>query len=368
VPVEERGFGMRGMFRDQAQLFSYVSPESRVPAGHPLRRIRGLVRDVLKELSRSFARLYAKEGRPSVPPEQLLSALLIQALYGIRSERQLMEQLNYNLLYRWFVGLSPDDPVWDPTTFTKNRERLQAGEVFEKFMTRLLNHPQVKPLLSDQHFSVDGTLIEAWASQRSFRPKDGGDGDGSNFHGQTRKNDTHQSTTDPDSRLYRKAAGREAKLSYMGHVTMENRHGLAVAGMLSQATGIAERRVSEAMLAIRRKLACRRITVGEDKAYDTADHVAALRAAGVTPHVTQNNGPTKTGRLRRSAIDARTTRHWGYGASQSRRPMIECIFGWGKLHGTMRKTKHRSIRRVAGDFLLNLIAYNLVRIPKLLSA
>jgi len=358
---------MRGIFRDQAQLFSYVSPEQRVPAGHPLRRIRGLVRDVLKELSRSFARLYAKDGRPSVPPEQLLSALLIQALYGVRSERQLMEQLNYNLLYRWFVGLSPDDPVWDPTTFTKNRERLQAGEVLEKFMTRLLNHPQVKPLLSDQHFSVDGTLIEAWASQRSFRPKDGSDGDGSDFHGQTRKNDTHQSTTDPDSRLYRKAAGREAKLSYMGHVTMENRHGLAVAGMLSQATGIAERRVSEAMLAIRRKLARRRITVGEDKAYDTADHVAALRTAGVTPHVTQNNGPTKTGRLRRSAIDARTTRHWGYGASQSRRPMIECIFGWGKLHGTMRKTKHRSIRRVAGDFLLNLIAYNLVRIPKLLA-
>jgi transposase len=358
---------MRGIFRDQAQLFSYVSPESRVPPGHPLRQIRDLVRDVLKELSRSFSRLYAKEGRPSVPPEQLLSSLLIQALYGIRSERQLMEQLNYNLLYRWFVGLSPDDPVWDPTTFTKNRERVQAGEVFEKFMTRLLNHPQVKPLLSDQHFSVDGTLIEAWASQRSFRPKGGSGGDGSDFHGQTRKNDTHQSTTDPDSRLYRKAAGREAKLSDMGPVIMENRHGLAVAGRLSQATGIAERRVAEAMLAIRRKLAGRRITVGADKAYDTADHVAALRAAGVTPHVTQNNGPTKTGKLRRSAIDARTTRHSGYGASLSRRPMIECIFGWGKRHGTMRKTRHRGNRRVAGDFLLNLIAYNLVRIPKLLS-
>ena len=199
---------MRGMFRDQGGLFSYVSPELRVPPGHPLRKIRGLVRDVLAELSRGFARLYAREGRPSVPPEQLLSALLIQVLYGIRSERQLMEQLNYNLLYRWFVGLSPDDLVWDPTTFTKNRERLQAGEVFETFMTRLLNHPQVKPLLSDEHFSVDGTLIEAWASQRSFRPKDGSDEDGSNFHGQTRKNDTHQSTTDPDSRLYRKAAGR----------------------------------------------------------------------------------------------------------------------------------------------------------------
>jgi transposase len=357
---------MRGLFRDQAQLFSYVSPEARVPTGHPLRKIRGLVRDVLKELNRSFAKLYAKEGRPSVPPEQLLSALLIQALYGIRSERQLMEQLDYNLLYRWFVGLSPDDPVWDPTTFTKNRERLQAGEVFEKFMTRLLNHPQVRSLLSDQHFSVDGTLIEAWASQRSFRPKDGSDGDGSDFHGQTRKNDTHQSATDPDSRLYRKAAGREAKLSYMGHVTMENRHGLAVAGLLSKATGKAERWAAEAMLAARRKLAGRRITVGEDKAYDTVDHVAKLRAIGVTPHVTQNNGQSKTGRLRRSAIDGRTTRHRGYGASQSRRPMIECIFGWGKLHGTMRKTRHRGIRRVAGNFLLNLIAYNLVRLPRLL--
>jgi transposase len=356
---------MRGVFQDQGGLFSYVSPESRVPAGHPLRKIRRLVRDVLLELNRNFARLYAKDGRPSVPPEQLLSALLIQALYGIRSERQLMEQLNYNLLYRWFVGLSPDDPVWDPTTFTKNRERLQAGDVFEKFMTRLLNHPQVKPLLSDEHFSVDGTLIEAWASQKSFRPKDDSDGDGSNFHGQTRKNDTHQSTTDPDSRLYRKAAGREAKLSYMGHVTMENRHGLAVAGMLSKATGTAERRASEAMLAIRRRLTGRRITVGEDKAYDTADHVAKLRAAEITPHVTQNNGLTKTGRQRRSAIDGRTTRHGGYAASQSRRAMIECIFGWGKQHGTMRKTKHRGIRRVAGDFLLNLIAYNLVRIPKL---
>jgi transposase len=359
---------MRGIFRDQGALLSYVSPESRVPAGHPLRQIRALVRDVLKELSRSFARLYAKEGRPSVPAEQLLSALLIQALYGIGSERQLMEQLNDNLLYRWFVGLSPDDAVWDATSFTKNRERLQADEVFEKFMTRLLHHPQVKPLLSDQHFSVDGTLIEAWASQKSFRPKHDSDGDGANFRGQTRKNDTHRSTTDPDSRLYRKAAGREAKLSYMGHVTMENRHGLAVAGLLSKATGTAEWWASKAMLSVRRKLAGRRITVGEDKAYDTAAHVAKLRAAGVTPHVTQNDGLTKTGRRRRSAIDGRTTRHTGYGASQSRRPMIECIFGWGKLHGTMRKTRHRGIHRVAGDFLLNLIAYNLVRIPKLLPA
>jgi transposase len=238
---------MRGAFFDQGKLFSYLSPEARVPASHPLRKIRELVRDVLGELNRSLGRLYAREGRPSIPPEQLLSALLLQVFYGIRSERQLMEQLNYNLLYRWFVGLSPDDPVWDPTTFTKNRDRLQNADVFAKFMTKLLNHPQVKPLLSDEHFSVDGTLIEAWASQKSFRPKDGsGDEDsGADFHGQKRKNDTHASTTDPDSRLYRKAAGREAKLSYMGHATMENRHGLAVAGMVTHANGTAERRASE---------------------------------------------------------------------------------------------------------------------------
>src|SRR5665811_1953245 len=221
---------MRGAFVDQGGLFSYISPEARVPPNHPLRKIREFVREVLSELNRSLGKLYASEGRPSIPPEQLLSALLLQVFYGIRSERQLMEQLDYNLLYRWFVGLSPDDPVWDPTTFTKNRDRLQTGEVFTKFMTQLLNHEQVKPLLSDEHFSVDGTLIEAWASQKSFRPKNGsGDNDdGANFHGQKRKNDTHASTSDPDSRLYRKAAGREAKLSYMGHAVMENRHGLAV--------------------------------------------------------------------------------------------------------------------------------------------
>jgi transposase len=359
---------MRGTFRDQGGLFSYVSPESRVPATHPLRKVRALVRDVMEELSRGFARLYAKEGRPSVPPEHLLSALLIQVLYGIRSERQLMEQLDYNLLYRWFVGLSPDDPVWDPTTFTKNRERLQQGDVFQKFMAKLLHHPQVKPLLSDEHFSVDGTLIEAWASQKSFRPKDGSDDGGENFHGQKRRNDTHQSTTDPKSRLYRKAHGREAKLSYMGHAVMENRHGLAVAGMVTQANGTAERRASEAMLKTKSKEAGHRITAGEDKAYDTADHVANLRAINVTPHVTQNDAITKTGKRRKSAIDERTTHHEGYGMSQTRRAMIECIFGWGKQHGTMRKTKHRGIGRVAADFLLNLIAYNLVRIPKLLPA
>src|ERR1700676_3135984 len=361
---------MRGGFTDQGGVFSYISPEARVPADHPLRKIRELVRDVLSEMNRDLGKLYASEGRPSTPPEQLLSALLLQVFYGIRSERQLMEQLDYNLLYRWFVGLSPDDPVWDPTTFTKNRDRLQNGEVFKKFMTKLLNHPQVKPLLSDEHFSVDGTLIEAWASQKSFRPKDGsGDDDGgADFHGQKRKNDTHASTTDPDSRLYRKAAGREAKLCYMGHATMENRHGLAVAGIVTQASGTAERRASEIMLKAKSKAAGHRLTVGEDKAYDTADHVAHLRAINVTPHVTQNDCITSTGKRRQSAIDGRTTPHDGYGMSQSCRAMIECIFGWGKQHGTMRKTKHRGITKVTTDFMLNLIAYNLIRIPKLLTA
>ena len=359
---------MRGRFRDQSGLFSYIQPEERIPATHPLRRVRELVREVLKELSGSFGRLYSREGRPSIPPEQLLSTLLLQAFYGIRSERQLMEQLDYNLLYRWFVGLSPDDPVWDATTFTKNRDRLQAGDVFGKFMTKLLNHPDVKPLLSNEHFSVDGTLIEAWASHKSFRPKDGSGDDGTNFHGQKRRNDTHASVTDPDSRLYRKAQGREARLCFMGHATMENRSGLAVAGKVTHADGTAERRASEAMLRARRKSVGHPITAGEDKAYDTADHVVALRKAGVTPHVTQNNAPTKTGKCRRSAIDGRTTRHDGYGMSQSRRAMIECIFGWGKQHGTMRKTKHRGIVRVATDFMINLIAYNLIRIPKLLAA
>src|SRR5882757_7798331 len=239
---ESSGTGMRGAFADQGGLFSYISPEARVPAGHPLRKVRVLVRDVLGELNRSFGKLYASEGRPSIPPEQLLSALLLQVFYGIRSERQLMEQLDYNLLYRWFVGLSPDDPVWDPTTFTKNRDRLQNGEVFTKFMSKLLNHPQVKPLLSDEHFSVDGTLIEAWASHKSFRPKDGSGkppeaGGDVDFRGEKRKNQTHESTTDPDARLFTKSSGSQAKLSYMGHVLMENRNGLLVQTFLTEATG-----------------------------------------------------------------------------------------------------------------------------------
>jgi transposase len=350
-------------------MFSYLRPEERIPAGHPLRQVRELLRDVLKALSQSLGKLYSYEGRPSIPPEQLLSALLLQVLYGIRSERQLMEQLNYNLLFRWFVGLSPDDPVWDVTVFTKNRDRLQQGDVFQKFMAKLLEHEKVKPLLSDEHFSVDGTLIEAWASHKSFRPKNDKDDDGgSDFHGHKRKNDTHQSTSDPGARLYRKAAGREAKLSYMGHALMENRNGLAVGGIVTHANGTAERRASEALLKEQAKRSGPRITVGEDKAYDTNDHVAALRKMNITPHVNQNNAETKTGKRRKSAIDGRTTRHTGYSMSQSRRAMIECIFGWGKQHGTMGKTKHRGVGRVPADFLLNLIGYNLVRIPKLVAA
>jgi transposase len=358
---------MRGRSQDQGGMFSYIHPEKRIAAHHPLRKIRELVREVLKELNHTFGRLYSHEGRPSIPPEQLLSALILQVLYSVRSERQLMEQLDYNLLFRWFVGLSPDDPIWDPTVFTKNRERLQEGDVFQKFMSKLLKHEQVKPLLSDEHFSVDGTLIEAWASHKSFKPKQAKTDDGSNFHGQIRKNDTHQSTTDSEAKLYRKAAGREAKLSYLGHALMENRSGLAVGGMVTQADGLAERRASEAMLKKQAKRS-KRITVGEDKAYDTSDHIAALRQMNVTPHVAQNDCLTKTGKRRRSAIDARTTRHIGYQISQTSRKMVECIFGWGKQHGTMRKTKHRGIAAVDADFVLNLIVYNLVRIPKLIAA
>jgi transposase len=356
---------MRGTFEDQGQLFSYISPEQRVVARHPLRTIRELVREVFNDLDRDFRTLYSTTGRPSIPPEQLLSALLLQVFYGVRSERQLMEQLDYNLLYRWFVGLSPDDAVWDATTFTKNRERLQQGDMFHRFMEKLLHHKDVTPLLSDDHFSADGTLIEAWAGHKSFKPKDEKDGEGENFHGTTRKNDTHEST-DPDSRLYRKSEGKESKLCYRGHATMENRNGLAVAGLVTQASGPAERAASEEMLE-KKASQHTRITVGEDKAYDVQEHVERLRAKNITPHIAVNDYVTKTGTARKTSIDGRTTRHAGYNISQSKRKMIECIFGWGKQHGTMRKTKHRGLARVAAAFLLNLIGYNLIRIPKLLA-
>ena len=333
-----------------------------MPADHPLRAIKRLADAALDRLSGDFGALYAATGRPSIAPEMLLRALLLQAFFSLRSERQLMQQVTYNMLFRWFIGLAMDAPVWDVTVFTKNRDRLVEGEVAAAFLQALLAHKKVKPLLSDDHFSVDGTLIEAWASHKSFQPKDGsGDNDGgANFHGEKRCNDTHESKSDPDARLYKKSAGKEAKLAYMGHALMENRHGLAVDGTTTHATGTAEREASEAMLGERAKKA-RRVTVGEDKAYDTAEHIDKLRAMGVTPHVAQNN------KGRRSNIDGRTTRHTGYRQSCGIRARIECIFGYGKQVGTLRKTKHRGLASVSFDFLLNLIGYNLIRIPKILA-
>jgi len=365
------GKAMRGEDeRSEEGLFSYVPLEKRIPADHPLRAIRALADEALNGLSRTFDRLYSDEGRPSIPPERLLRALLLQAFYTVRSERQLMEQLDYNLLFRWFVGLSTDDRVWDATVFCKNRDRLLNGDIAAKFFARVLNLPQVRTLLSGEHFSVDGTLIEAWASMKSFVPKDGGDppsGKGQdggrnaerNFHGEKRKNDTHSSTTDPDARLFRKGMGKEAKLCHMGHLMTENRNGLIVDARLTEANGTAERTTALAMI---KKNAKPGSTVGGDKNYDTADFVAGCRKRGCTPHVSQNNTN------RRSAIDARTTRHPGYRISTIKRKRIEEPFGWMKTIGGLRKTRHRGRGLVQWFFVLTAAAYNLIRIPKLLAA
>jgi transposase len=319
-------------------------------------------------MSRAFASLYARDGRPSIPPERLLRALLLQAFYTVRSERQLMEQLNYNLLFRWFVGLSADDPVWDATVFCKNRDRLLDGDIAAKFFVGVLNLNQVRGLLSSEHFSVDGTLIEAWASMKSFVPKDAGpppsdQGGGRNaerdFHGEKRKNDTHASTTDPDARLFRKGAGKEAKLCHMGHLMMENRNGLIVDARLSEANGTAERTVALAMVKDNAKPGS---TVGGDKNYDTAAFVAGCRKHGCTPHVSQNDTN------RRSAIDARTTRHPGYRISTIKRKRIEEPFGWMKTVGGFRKTRHRGRELVGWFFTMTASVYNLIRIPKILAA
>jgi transposase len=356
---------MRGTDHQTGQMFSYLSPETMVPQDHPLRVIRPLVNAALDRLSAKFNQMYSAIGRPSIPPEQLLRALLLQALFTVRSERQLMEQLTYNMMFRWFVGLSMDAPVWDVTVFTKNRERLLEGDVACAFLQAILADPKIKPLLSDDHFSVDGTLIEAWASMKSFQPKDGsgkppagGRNGERDFHGETRGNDTHASTTDPDARLYKKANGQAAKLCHMGHVLMENRCGLVVAASVTLATGTAEREAAVAMIG--ELPAGDRITLGADKAYDTADFVAEMRRFGVTPHVARND------RRRRSAIDGRTTRHDGYKTSQRIRKRIEEIFGWAKTVGGQRKTRYRGTARVGWMFTLSAAAYNLVRMPKLL--
>jgi len=360
---------MRGEDQRSEDFFSYVRLETRIAADHPLRAIRAVVDQALRELSRAFGRLYAREGRPSIPPERLLRALLLQAFYTVRSERQLMEQLDYNLLFRWFVGLSADDPVWDATVFCKNRDRLLDGDIARKFMTTVLNLPQVRQLLSSEHFSVDGTLIEAWASMKSFVPKDGshppsGKGRGGrnverDFHGEKRRNDTHCSTTDPDARLFRKGAGKEAKLAHMGHLMMENRNGLIVDARLTEANGTAERTTALDMIDDNARAGS---TVGGDKNYDTADFVAGCRERRCTPHVSQNDTN------RRSAIDARTTRHPGYRISTIKRKRIEEPFGWMKTVGGLRKTRHRGRGLVEWFFVLTATAYNLVRIPKILAA
>ena len=357
---------MRGMDQRRDGLFSYVRPESRIPEHHPLRLIRRVADEALRALEARFAALYAETGRPSIPPEQLLRALLLQAFYSIRSERQLMEQLDYNLLFRWFVGLSVDDPVWVPTVFSKNRDRLLEGDVAAAFMAAVLNLPEVKALLSDEHFSVDGTLIQAWASMKSFRRKDGNDeppGPGRNgtrnFRKEKRSNETHASTTDPDARLARKSDGQEAKLAYTGHLLMENRHGLVVNARLTQATGTAE---PEAALAMLQALPGGHKTVGADKNYDTAKFVAAARDIRVTPHVAQNITA-----YRGSNIDGRTTRHVGYRLSQTIRKRIEEANGWIKEVGDMAQTKLRGVPRVGWAFVLRVTAYNLIRLPRLLA-
>jgi transposase len=390
---------MRGSDERSGELFSYVDLEQRVPSKHPLRKIRQLVNDVLVSLDAEFAKLYSAFGRESIAPERLLRALLLQALFTIRSERQLMEQLDYNLLFRWFVGLGIDDAVWVPTVFSKNRDRLLDADVAAKFMEQLLAHKEVRMLLSDEHFSVDGTLIEAWASMKSFQPKPGAAGPDEpggdppppappaaktkpaevmtsekktedqpmnernaevDFHGQKRSNATHASTTDPEARLYKKGKGKEAKLCFMGHALMENRNGLIVETETTHADGYAERAAALTMIERHSQGSERQLTLGADKGYDTSDFVADLRAMNVTPHV--------AAKAKGSALDGRTRRHAGYLISQKKRKLIEEAFGWGKTVGTAAKTMLRGAARVGFQFTLNMAAYNLTRMPKLLAA
>ena len=365
---------MRGRDHQRGHVGGYVDPEAMVPPDHPLRQIRPLVNAALERLSPDFDELYSLTGRPSVPPEQLLRALLLQAFFTVRSERQLMEQLTYNILFRWFVGLSIEAPVWDVTVFTKNRDRLLEGDIAHGFLRAILADPQVKHLLSSEHFSVDGTLIEAWASMKSFKPKDSPDGGDppdvathrggrnaeTDFKGEKRSNATHCSTTDPDARLYRRGPGMEAKLCFIGHGLMENRCGLMVDARLTRVSGHAERLAALDMIEPRADRP-RAITLGADRGYDAADFVEELRTRNVRPHVAQN----KSGR--RSAIDRRTTRHPGYASSQRIRKRIEEAFGWIKSVAGMRRTKLRGLARVDWAFTFAAAAYNLVRAPKLLA-
>ena len=389
---------MRGTDETSGSLFSFVDLEERIPARHPLRKIRQVVNDALASLDAEFEALYTDFGRPSIAPERLIRASLIQILFSIRSERQLMEQMQYNLLFRWFVGLGIDDPVWVPTVFTKNRDRLLTTDMSRKVMAAILAHREVAPLLSDDHFSVDGTLVKAWASMKSFQPKaadaprddDPGSPPGPDtatkdypaptepetdpmpqptrpnrhaeveFRGEKRSNATHASTTDPDARLYKKSPGTGAMLCFMGHALMENRSGLIVQGDLTQANGHAERRAALDMVHRHSPGSTRQLTLGADKGYDAAEFVADLRHACVTPHVAQ--------KARHSAIDGRTTRHEGYALSIKQRKRIEEAFGWAKTVGGMAQTVYRGVERVRSRFVLTMAANNLARLPRLLAA
>ena len=353
---------MRGQDEQTSHMFSYVSPEQRVPADHPLRAMRALTDEALRSMSRRFAGLYATTGRPSIPPEQLLRALLLQVLYTVRSERLLMEELHYNLLFRWFVGLNMDDPVWHPTTFTKNRDRLLAGDVAAAFFDAVTAQARTAGLLSDEHVTVDGTQLEAWASLKSVQRRDAGPGEPPddpgnptvNFHGESRRNDTHDSTTDPEAMLHRKGKGKEAKLADLGHVLLDNRPGLVANVCATHAPGTAEREAAAVVLAASAPPGS---TVGADKGYDVASFVATVRGLEVTPHVAQ--------KVRWSAIDGRTTRHAGYHVSQRKRKLVEQVCGWLKTVGGLRKLRHRGIERVDWQLTFAATAYTLVRLRNL---
>ena len=360
---------MRGNQTTQQQLFSYVAIDDRIPVNHPLRALRSMVDAVLQSMTKQFDRLYSDTGRPSIAPEYLLRATVVQILYSIRSERLLMEQLNYNMLFRWFVGMSMDESVWDHSVFSKNRDRLLDGNIAQEFLKNVLGQASTHHLLSDEHFTVDGTLIEAWAGHKSFQKKDAppsqtDDDSGNptiNFHGEQRTNDTHLSTTDPESRLYRKGKGKEAKLSFMGHVVIDNRHGLVVATEYTLATGKAERESAIKMIKAIQRRRKKRVTLGADKSYDTRDFVYELREQNVTPHVAQNTTN------RSSAIDDRTTRHTGYEVSQWKRKIVEEVFGWLKTIGLLRKTRHKGVERGGWMFTFTNAVYNLVRMKNILT-
>jgi transposase len=354
---------MRGADEQTSGMFSYVVPEHRVRQDHPLRAIRRMTDEVLATLSPRFDRMYSDMGRPSIPPEQLLRALLLQSLYTIRSERLLMEEIDYSILFRWFIGLGMDDEIWSPTTFSKNRDRLLQGDIAAAFFDAVVDQARQAGLLSDEHFTIDGTLLEAWASLKSLRrkgeePTEPPDDPGNrtvNFHGESRRNDTHQSTTDPDALLARKGHGREAKLSYAGHVLLDNRHGLVANVCVTAATGTAER---EAALLLLDEMP-HAMTVGGDKGFDVSSFVADVRARDVTPHVAQ--------KIKGSAIDGRTTRHEGYTISQQKRKLIEQVFGWMKTIGGLRKLRHCGGELVDWIVTFTAAAYNLVRLRTLLA-